>query len=290
MNKITNITAFECEGYRLDMLKGYFFANGINLCEGHLTPARLEELKTHPPELVMLPAALLLAFPTRQDVDLLMQIVTDRQIKLCSFKSYENDESILLSSFPVDFIIDNLQNLQEIDLLLKRHFIFPNTFFEKRNSHERRSQSDRRHYKTGPFLLSSLDKFITPACFQIDYHNKCLLFKNSKIDLSIKEFKLIELLSKEADRFFSADEILAWLWPKNNRATKSDLYQFMHLLRKKITIESEQPALIENIKGFGYRLKNFKIIDKTQNLSNNAKSTAHAYDSFLQTADYKIEI
>lgn len=51
-----------------------------------------------------------------------------------------------------------------------------------------------------------------------------------------------------------ADEIIDHLWPENNRATKSDLYQYMYLLRKKIEIDTNNPQWIITVKGFGYKL------------------------------------
>jgi DNA-binding winged helix-turn-helix (wHTH) protein len=51
-----------------------------------------------------------------------------------------------------------------------------------------------------------------------------------------------------------AEEIIQHLWPGNNRATKSDLYQYMHLLRKKIEKDPDNPQWILTVKGFGYRL------------------------------------
>jgi len=45
------------------------------------------------------------------------------------------------------------------------------------------------------------------------------------------------------------DEIIKHLWPENNRATKSDLYQYMHLLRKKIEKDPNNPQWIMTVKG-----------------------------------------
>ena len=75
-----------------------------------------------------------------------------------------------------------------------------------------------------------------------------------KIDLTPKEFELVVLLSTDVNRIFMADEIIKHLWPENNRATKSDLYQYMHLLRKKIEKDPNNPQWIVTVKGFGYKL------------------------------------
>jgi DNA-binding response OmpR family regulator len=90
--------------------------------------------------------------------------------------------------------------------------------------------------------------------FHVDVRQKCLFIKGHKIDLTPKEFELIEYLSTDPDRIFTPDEIVKHLWPENHRATKSDLYQYIHLLRKKIEKDHNQPQLILNAKGFGYKL------------------------------------
>jgi len=74
------------------------------------------------------------------------------------------------------------------------------------------------------------------------------------LNLTRKEFELFELLAKDIDRVFMTDEIINHLWPDNNRATKSDLYQYMHLLRKKIENDPNNPQWILTVKGFGYKL------------------------------------
>lgn len=51
-----------------------------------------------------------------------------------------------------------------------------------------------------------------------------------------------------------SDEIINHVWPENNRVTKSDLYQYMHLLRKKVEIDPNNPQWILTVKGFGYKL------------------------------------
>ena len=78
---------------------------------------------------------------------------------------------------------------------------------------------------------------------------------------------MIELLATDVERIFMADEIINHLWPESNRATKSDLYQYMHLLRKKIEIDANNPQWLITIKGFGYRL--------------NVNHTPTAYQDFL---------
>lgn len=90
--------------------------------------------------------------------------------------------------------------------------------------------------------------------FQIDHRNKCVILKGHQIFLTPREFELVELLSTDIDRIFTSDEIINHLWPENDRATKADLYQYMHLLRKKLENDPNNPQWLMNVKGFGYKL------------------------------------
>jgi DNA-binding response OmpR family regulator len=98
-----------------------------------------------------------------------------------------------------------------------------------------------------------------PSCFMvepflIDQRSKCVLLNGKSLNLTRKEFELFELLAQDVDRVFMSDEIINRVWPENNRVTKSDLYQYMHLLRKKIEIDPNNPHWILTVKGFGYKL------------------------------------
>ena len=120
---------------------------------------------------------------------------------------------------------------------------------------DRRSQTDRRVCieRRNNFQPKSM-RAEPYQSFLIDERNKCLFVNGQKINLTPKEFGLILLLSTDMDRVFTTEEIIEHLWPANGRANKSDLYQYMHLLRKKIEPDPASPQLLRNVKGFGYKL------------------------------------
>lgn len=74
------------------------------------------------------------------------------------------------------------------------------------------------------------------------------------LDLSSKEFQLFRLLASNAGQVQAADAIIHELWPENSRANKSDLYQYVHLLRRKIEQDPQRPRWLVTVKGIGYRL------------------------------------
>jgi DNA-binding response OmpR family regulator len=89
---------------------------------------------------------------------------------------------------------------------------------------------------------------------RIDDRSKTVTVGDVKLALSPKEYGLLTLLASQPGRVFSSDEIIAHLWPDNQRAAASDVKQYVHLLRGKLDKTRQLSDPIENIKGFGYRL------------------------------------
>lgn len=95
-------------------------------------------------------------------------------------------------------------------------------------------------YSVGPFAID-------PASLEVTMNKRGLY-------LSTKEFQLFQLLASNADRVLRAEAIILELWPENSRANKSDLYQYIHLLRRKIELDPQCPQWLVTVKGVGYRL------------------------------------
>jgi DNA-binding response OmpR family regulator len=125
-------------------------------------------------------------------------------------------------------------------------------------------------YLTKPFDVRELDARVqailrrleNPATrakldvgdIHIDDRSKTVTVGESNLSLSPKEYTLLRLLASEPGRVFSSDEIIAHLWPDNDRAAANDVKQYIHLLRSKLFRSADIGDPIENIKGFGYRL------------------------------------
>ena len=79
-------------------------------------------------------------------------------------------------------------------------------------------------------------------------------FRSGKeIFLSMTEFRLMELLSRNAGRIVSRHEILANVWGPGREVTENTLDAFVRLVRKKVD-EGAEVRLIQTHRGFGYSL------------------------------------
>lgn len=89
---------------------------------------------------------------------------------------------------------------------------------------------------------------------RIDDRGKTVHIEEIEIHLSPKEYSLLHLFASDPGRVFSNNEIIEQLWPNKAYADSSDVKQHIHLLRRKLSDAPGGSGLIENVKGFGYRL------------------------------------
>ncbi|MGZ8190848.1 MAG: winged helix-turn-helix domain-containing protein [Methylococcaceae bacterium] len=271
MKTITNIAVFDDDKYFLAMLKGYCYANKIAMAEFEFNIEGINEAEKLKPVLIIIPLDYVNSANKQIETALLKRVHRNGQVKICCL--IKNSADIISSGLSgwIDVIINNPFDIGEIDDYLKKTFILNGRLIEDRRHGDRRSVfiTEKQHSDSNSNGNDGYDDGYkenkNPGCqnetgnsefkdFLIDHRNKCVILKGHKVYLTPKEFELVELLSTDIDRIFMADEIINHLWPENNRATKADLYQYMHLLRKKIEQDPNNPQWIMNVKGFGYKL------------------------------------
>jgi DNA-binding response OmpR family regulator len=77
-------------------------------------------------------------------------------------------------------------------------------------------------------------------------------FRNGEeVHLSLTEFRLLELLTRNTGRIVSRQEILLKVWGAGREASENTLDAFVRLLRKKVDADSVT-KLIQTHRGFGY--------------------------------------
>jgi len=81
--------------------------------------------------------------------------------------------------------------------------------------------------------------------------------KGREIHLSLTEFRLLELLVRNAGRIVSRGEILGSVWGHGREVSENTLDAFVRLLRKKV--DQDAPIkLIQTHRGFGYSVGTVK--------------------------------
>ena len=279
MKTINNIMIFDDDPYLNALLKGYCYANHIELLSLNFELEAIKEIEGLSPVIVVVPLDLLNAKNKSLEIALLRRLSANNQITILGLSKHKSDVISPVLSGWIDAIIKNPFDICEFGDCINKFMLMFNNIHERRThgerrSFERRSYTGRRNaayhninhigYQESQSLGNYQNtEHLDANELRIDHRKKCLFVKNKKIDLTPKEFELVELLATDVNRIFTAEEIIKHLWPDNHRATKSDLYQYMHLLRKKIEFNPENPKWILTVKGFGYKLN----MDEQENIA-----------------------
>lgn len=256
MNTDFRIALISDDLYHQGLLKGYCHAHSYELIE---TAADIESINVmiqRQPNIVILAI-----YPLQgRIIKLIREASINHQIPVCYL--HDNNASALEQEATswIDAVLDASTDINQLDHYLHIRFKHHHRFIQEKRNRARRTAKDRRKLT----LKQQKSANNTPAndnshClmvepFQIDQRSKCVMFNGKSLNLTRKEFELFELLTQDVDRVFMTDEIINHVWPENNRVTKSDLYQYMHLLRKKIENDPNNPQWILTVKGFGYKL------------------------------------
>lgn len=126
-----------------------------------------------------------------------------------------------------------------------------------RRSEDRRSEDRRKQIIEDEHVLNNIRDSggnLRVGSLIIDYLGKDVSVGGVVIEISPKEFELIDLLARQAGRVVKTADIVKIIWPENYKATKADVHQYIHLLRKKIEKNPHEPHLLITVKGFGYKL------------------------------------
>jgi DNA-binding response OmpR family regulator len=156
--------------------------------------------------------------------------------------------------------------IEKIDVYINKYIVNFTHVLEERRNHDRRLATDRRTLVETIDSLPSkqpdgTDRLLNPdvaiesvGLFKIDRDCQNVYLQEKNLELSTKEFKLFKLLADNPKRVCTTEKLIKNLWSNRGRANKSDLYQYMHLLRKKVEVDPDNPQWIITIKGVGYKL------------------------------------
>jgi len=105
----------------------------------------------------------------------------------------------------------------------------------------RRKQKEKDCYKFGDFVL--------------DISARKLTKKNKEIELSPKEYKLLEFFLKKQGKAMTRDEILNAVWGYNSFTGHRSIDRFVTTLRNKIETNPQNPIFIHTLREIGYKFE-----------------------------------
>jgi DNA-binding response OmpR family regulator len=86
---------------------------------------------------------------------------------------------------------------------------------------------------------------------ELDEASRTVTVRNQPVDLSPREFSLLESLLRHPGQALSRDQLLDQAWPFGVAVTPNAVDAYVHYLRTKLGAEGER---IETVRGVGYRL------------------------------------
>ena len=87
----------------------------------------------------------------------------------------------------------------------------------------------------------------------LDPATRSVTRNGESLNLTPREYRLLELLMRNAGRAVSRDTILDWVWGFGSDVSENTIEVFMRLLRMKV--DTQEPKLIQTVRGFGYMMR-----------------------------------
>lgn len=262
MKNNTSLLLISRDSFVIGLINGYSTANKISIEITDGKRLHLENISKNI-QLIIIDLRNLSAISTLPNLNYLSNLKRLLNTPVCAIRD-NLDESVISSNPWIDCFFEE-PITEQLYKYFQNCFNKNHSGIERRYG-ERREQEDRRAIAERAASLSFSNNPRNSAfsknnrniyelgSFVIDNGCNTVFLSDKNLELTRKEFKLFCLLASDIDRAFKADEIIKHLWPTEYRANKSDLYQYMHLLRKKVEKNSDNPHWIQTVKGVGYRL------------------------------------
>ena len=93
---------------------------------------------------------------------------------------------------------------------------------------------------------------------KVDFERHEVLINNEKVELTLKEFELLEILIKNKGKILRRETLLDKVWGYEYIGETRTVDVHIRYLRKKVEDDDKNPKFIETIRGVGYR---FNTVD-----------------------------
>jgi DNA-binding response OmpR family regulator len=88
---------------------------------------------------------------------------------------------------------------------------------------------------------------------EIDFQGRSLKVDGKEIDVSPREFDLLDYMAKNPNRVLARDQILNRVWGYDYYGTARTIDNFIQKLRRKVEQDPENPRHIVTVRGVGYK-------------------------------------
>jgi len=118
----------------------------------------------------------------------------------------------------------------------------------------------RRYLSLGAIDSRTGDDCIKNGGLLLNMNEKQLYADGEPVKLTAKEFRIIELLMKNAGRIFSAEEIYSRVWNEECYSVENTVMVHIRHIREKIEINPSDPRYLKVVWGIGYKIEKIKEV------------------------------
>lgn len=228
-----NILVVDDEQHIVELIKFNLENNGYNVFESNNGEDALKKVKEDDIDLVLLD----LMLPEIDGLEVCQKIKRDRDINEVSIimvtaKGDETDKIIGLEIGADDYITKPF-SIRELLARVKAVL--------------RRSEEKRKE-------VVEVDKiYIGDIIINLSTHE--VYKKNEKLDLTLKEFELLYILSKNRGKVLSRNYLLDEIWGYDYFGETRTVDVHIRHLRKKVEDDDKNPKYVETVRGVGYKIK-----------------------------------
>lgn len=102
-------------------------------------------------------------------------------------------------------------------------------------------------------VVKTENEVFTSGNLKVSFERREVLINNNKVDLTLKEFELLDILIKNKGKILTRDTLLDKIWGYEYIGETRTVDVHIRYIRKKIEEDGKNPKFIETIRGVGYR-------------------------------------
>lgn len=225
------ILVVDDEEHIVELIKFNLESQGYNVIEAYDGVTAVKLAKENRPNLILLD----LMLPGKDGFEVCREIKSEKKLKNTSIimltaKGEEIDKIVGLELGADDYITKPF-SVRELLARVKAVLRRTKEFSEK--------QSEEDIYECKGLKVN------------FDRHE--VLVNSKKVDLSLKEFELLEILIRNEGRILKREVLLDKIWGYEYVGETRTIDVHIRYLRKKIEEDNKSPKYIETIRGVGYR-------------------------------------
>ena len=115
----------------------------------------------------------------------------------------------------------------------------------------------RRYLYLGDMQKVKTDTSLTIGGLSLDTESKQLFVDGEQIKVTATEYKILELLMRNAGKVFSSEEIYARVWNEDAYSVENTVMVHIRRIREKIEINPKTPKYLKVVWGIGYKMEKF---------------------------------